>query len=61
MGRRRGRTKLVSIKIDEDTLLRLDTLSREMERCRSDLIRAAIIQYIASRSRMLPRVIIIRD
>jgi metal-responsive CopG/Arc/MetJ family transcriptional regulator len=45
--------------MDEDTLIRLDTLSKNIGKCRSELIRAAIQMYIQHNTKQMPRIIII--
>lgn len=59
MARKRSNLKLVTVKIDEDTLIRLDTLSKNMGKCRSELIRAAIQKYLEQNTKQMPRIIII--
>jgi metal-responsive CopG/Arc/MetJ family transcriptional regulator len=59
MPRKRSNLRLITFKIDEDLLIRLDTLSKNTGKCRSELIRAAIQMYIQQNNRQMPRIIII--
>jgi metal-responsive CopG/Arc/MetJ family transcriptional regulator len=46
MGRRRSNLRLVSIKIDENSLVLMDLLSKQTGRSRSELIRLAVHEYL---------------
>ena len=59
MSRRKGHTKLVSIRIEEELLLQLDTLSRETGKIRSEMIREALKQYADKFLKNAPKVIIV--
>jgi len=59
MPRKRSHLKLVTFKIDEDSLIRLDTISKNTGKCRSELIRTAIQMYIQQNTKQMPRIIII--
>ena len=59
MSRRKGHTKLVSIRIEEELLLQLDALSRETGKIRSEMIREALKQYADKFLKNAPKVIIV--
>jgi len=59
MARKRSNLRIVTVKIDEDTLILLDTLSKETGKSRSELIRDAAHLYIKQNLRRGPHVIII--
>jgi metal-responsive CopG/Arc/MetJ family transcriptional regulator len=59
MRARRSKLRLVSVKIDEDTLIMLDALSKETGKSRSELIRDAAHIYIKENLRRGPHIVII--
>jgi len=59
VSRRKGHTKLVSIRIEEELLLQLDALSRETGKIRSEMIREALKQYADKFLKNAPKVIIV--
>jgi predicted DNA-binding protein len=61
MSRKKGRTRLVSIRIEEEVLLQLDILSRETGKIRSEMIREALKQYADKFLKNAPKVIIVEE
>ena len=62
MARKRSTLKIITVKIDEAELNMLEELAFESGKTRSDLIRAAVWEYIRRRaSKPLPRVKIIYE
>jgi len=62
MGRRRSNLRLVSVKIDENSLVLMDLLSKETERSRSELIRLAVQEYLKKNMpNQMPRIRIVED
>ena len=59
MSRKKGHTRLVSIRIEEELLLQLDILSRETGKIRSEMIREALKQYADKFLKNTPKVIIV--
>jgi metal-responsive CopG/Arc/MetJ family transcriptional regulator len=61
MSRKKGHTRLVSIRIEEEVLLQLDILSRETGKMRSEMIREALKQYAEKFLKNAPKVIIVEE
>jgi len=61
MSRKKGHTKLVSIRIEEEVVSQLDILSRETGKIRSEMIREALKQYANKFLKNAPRVVIVEE